>query len=278
MEEGSDSSSFWSMLRRVFGQKCDLPLEDVILEAKEEGELKGDEVAMLLNVLQLGQKQASEIMVPRTDLVCTVAENSLPELSQVIIDSGHSRIPIYRENRDHIVGIVHAKDLLRHLLAEEKDRDKVEDIMRSPFFVPETKNIKQILVEFQSKKSHMAIVLDEYGGTSGLLTLEDVLEEIVGEIEDEYDPPKQEEIEIYEDGGILASGRTNLEDLKERAGVELWSDHVETVGGYVCGLIGRVPEKGEEVRYGGYLFQVREADAKQIKSLLILTIPEEDSQ
>ncbi|MFP4169151.1 MAG: hemolysin family protein [Desulfonatronovibrionaceae bacterium] len=275
MEDSSDSR-FWSFLRRIFGQKCDLPLEEIILEAKDEGELKADEVAMLLNVLQLGQKQASEIMIPRTDLVCAEAGNSLREVVQVIIESGHSRIPIYRENRDHIVGIIHAKDLLSHLLEGEAAKAGVEDIMRPPFFVPDTKNIKQILVDFQNNKIHMAIVLDEYGGTSGILTLEDVLEEIVGEIEDEYDPPKQDEIEIQEDGTVVAFGRTSLEELAERAGIELDSEQVETVGGYVCGLVGRVPEVDEEVRDGCYLFKVQEADAKQIKSLLIRTLPSQE--
>lgn len=275
MEDSSDNR-FWSFLRRIFGQRCDLPLEEVILEAKDEGELKGDEVAMLLNVLQLGQKQASEIMIPRTDLVCAAAEDSLQDVVQVIIDSGHSRIPIYRDNRDHIVGIIHAKDLLKYLLEKSGDNPEVEDIMRSPFFVPDTKNIKQILVDFQNNKNHMAIVLDEYGGTSGILTLEDVLEEIVGEIEDEYDPPKQDEVEVGDDGTVTAFGRTSLEELADRAGIELDSEQVETVGGYVCGLVGRVPEENEEVRDGCYLFRILEADAKQIKSLSIQTLPAQE--
>lgn len=275
MEDSSDNR-FWSFLRRIFGQRCDLPLEEVILEAKDEGELKGDEVAMLLNVLQLGEKQASEIMIPRTDLVCAALENSLQEVVQVIIDSGHSRIPIYRDNRDHIVGIIHAKDLLKYLLEKDGANTNVKDIMRAPFFVPDTKNIKQILVDFQNNKNHMAIVLDEYGGTSGILTLEDVLEEIVGEIEDEYDPPKQEEVELSEDGTVTASGRTSLEELAERSGIELDSEQVETVGGYVCGLVGRVPEENEEVRDGCYLFRVLEADAKQIKNLSIQTLPAQE--
>ncbi len=275
MEDSSDNR-FWSFLRRIFGQRCDLPLEEVILEAKDEGELKGDEVAMLLNVLQLGQKQASEIMIPRTDLVCAALENALQEVVQVIIDSGHSRIPIYRDNRDHIVGIIHAKDLLKYLLEKDGANTNVKDIMRAPFFVPDTKNIKQILVDFQNNKNHMAIVLDEYGGTSGILTLEDVLEEIVGEIEDEYDPPKPEEVELSDDGTVTASGRTSLEELADRAGIELDSEQVETVGGYVCGLVGRVPEENEEVRDGCYLFRVLEADAKQIKSLSIQTLPAQE--
>jgi len=274
--EDSSDNRFWSFLRRIFGQRCDLPLEEVILEAKDEGELKGDEVAMLLNVLQLGQKQASEIMIPRTDLVCAAAEDSLQDVVQVIIDSGHSRIPIYRDNRDHIVGIIHAKDLLKYLLEKSGDNPEVEDIMRSPFFVPDTKNIKQILVDFQNNKNHMAIVLDEYGGTSGILTLEDVLEEIVGEIEDEYDPPKQDEVEVGDDGTVTAFGRTSLEELADRAGIELDSEQVETVGGYVCGLVGRVPEENEEVRDGCYLFRILEADAKQIKSLSIQTLPAQE--
>lgn len=266
MEEGSDNR-FWSVLRRFFSSRCEAPLEEIIREAREDGELKNEEFLMLLNVLRLSQKQAVEIMVPRTDLVCCEVNDPMADVARRIIDSGHSRIPVYRENRDHMVGLVHAKDLMEFFLGR-KDVS-LKTIMRPPYFIPETKNIREVLLEFQSKKIHMAIVIDEYGGTSGVVTLEDVLEEIVGEIEDEYDPPKPQEIEIQQDGSFYVSGRTSLEELKDELGIEIQSEQVETIGGYVCHIAGKVPEQEEEFADGFFRFTVKEADAKHIQWLII---------
>jgi magnesium and cobalt transporter len=141
--------------------------------------------------------------------------------------------------------------------------------MRPPFFIPETKNAKNMLLEFQNKKVHLAIAIDEYGGTSGLITLEDVLEEIVGEIEDEYDSPKPEDIQILEDESCLVSGRTSLDDLNSELGINLESDYVETVSGYLTERIGRVPQTGEHFSFGQYSFQIKEADSKQVQWVLI---------
>jgi magnesium and cobalt transporter len=266
LEEGSDNK-FWSVLRRFFSSRCEAPLEEIIREAREDGELKNEEFLMLLNVLRLSQKQAVEIMVPRTDLVCCEVNDPMADVARLIIDSGHSRIPVYRENRDHMVGLVHAKDLMEFFLGR-KDVS-LKTIMRPPYFIPETKNIREVLLEFQSKKIHMAIVIDEYGGTSGVVTLEDVLEEIVGEIEDEYDPPKPQEIEIQQDGSFYVSGRTSLEELKDELGIEIQSEQVETIGGYVCHIAGKVPEQEEEFADGFFRFTVKEADAKHIQWLII---------
>lgn len=270
MEDGSESK-LWSVLRKVFGSRCESPLEEIIMEAKEDGELKSEEVLMLLNVLRLSQKQAIEIMVPRTDLVCCEVDESMKEVARMIIESGHSRIPVYHENRDHMVGLVHAKDLLQYFLDEDNDAS-LTNIMRPPYFIPETKNIKDVLLEFQTKKIHMAIILDEYGGTSGVVTLEDVLEEIVGEIEDEYDPPKPQEIQVQQDGSYYVSGRTSLDELQDELGIEIHSEQVETIGGYVCHIAGKVPQKEEEFSDGRFRFTVREADAKHIQWLVITPV------
>ena len=274
MEEGSESK-FWTIMKRIFGSKYDLPLEEVILEAKAEGVLKSYEVSMLLNVLQLGQKQAHEIMIPRTDLVCAEIEDTLDEVAKLIIESGHSRIPIYKDNRDNIVGIVHAKDLLKYRLIDRAEQVTLKDIIRAPLFVPDTKNIREILLEFQSRKVHMAIVLDEYGGTSGIVTLEDVLEEIVGEIEDEYDRPRPEEIIKQSDGSYLVTGRTYLEDLNEQTELELESEQVETISGYLCQLAGKVPQKGEKIVDDRYEYEIQDADAKHVRWLIIRKLKSE---
>jgi magnesium and cobalt transporter len=268
MDEGSESS-FWTAFRKIFGHKHDAPIEDMILEAKDDGELKTDEVSMLLNVLQLEEKQVREIMIPRTDMVCAEENESLSDVAQTIIESGHSRIPLYRRSKDSIIGVVHAKDLMQHILHPEDPAPSLPDIMRSPLFIPDTKNVKQVLLEFQLKKIHMAIALDEYGGTSGVVTLEDVLEEIVGEIEDEYDSPKPDEIQPQEDGTVLISGRTSLDDLQEELNICLDSEQVETIGGFICEQSGRVPRVGEKFLFADKSFTIRDANAKNIRWILV---------
>ncbi|THB63737.1 MAG: HlyC/CorC family transporter [Desulfovibrio sp.] len=266
MDEGSEGR-FLPFLSRLFSSKSEDPVEKSILEASEDGELKGDEVSMLLNVLRLGRKCVEEIIIPRTDIVCVEASSSVQDVVGLIMDSGHSRIPVYKDNRDNIVGIVHAKDLLCSFAEAEKKG--LDCLMRKPFFIPETKNIKDLLQEFRSRKIHLAIALDEYGGTSGLVTFEDVLEEIVGEIEDEYDTPRPEDIQVLDSGEVLVSGRTPLEDVAERFGLTLASEQVETIGGYLCELAGKVPAPKESFSLEGHRFLIKEADAKTVRSILI---------
>lgn len=251
------------------------------MEASEDGELKPDEVSMLLNVLRLGRMRVEDIIIPRPDIVCAEIDDGVEAIVERIMESGHSRIPIFKDTRDNIVGIVHAKDLLKALIkpgaAEISAADlRVKDIMRQPFFIPETKNVKDLLQEFRSRKVHLAIAVDEYGGTSGLVTFEDVLEEIVGEIEDEYDAPRPEEILVLEDKTLLVAGRTLLEELTEHIDLDLDSELVETVGGYLCELAGRVPVAGESFMVSGHRFLVKEADAKQIRSILVQPPKSED--
>ncbi len=270
MDEGPEHS-VWENIRRFFGYK-ESAIEEAIAEAKEEGELKTEEVSMLLNVLQLNYKQAKEIMVPRTDMICAERNSSLAELTKIMIDSGHSRIPIYKENKDNIIGLVHSKDLLKLHLQSQKEQSPLEKIVRPVCFIPDTKPVKNILLDFQTTKTHLTIVVDEYGGTSGLITLEDVLEEIVGEIEDEYDLPKHADIHVKEDKTILVTGRTLLEDLEEECGIHLDSDKVETIGGFVCELAGRVPLVGEKFSTETVLLEIERADSRQIHSILLTPV------
>ncbi len=272
MDEGPDSR-LWTNLKRFFSRKAECHLEDAILEAKDDGELQIDEVSMLLNVLQLDDKQAYEIMVPRTDIVCAELGETINELARKFFESGQSRLPIFRQTKDQIIGILHCKELLRFFVDDEPQPQDLEAVLRPPYFIPETKNVKNILLDFQTNKQHMAIVLDEYGGTAGLVTLEDVLEEIVGDIEDEYDPPRPEEIQLLEEGSYLVAGRTSLEDLKEECGITLNSDQVETLGGYLSEQLGRLPETDETLDIQGYSFFIKEADVKQIQWVLVSKLP-----
>jgi len=268
MDEGSDSR-LWTALRRFFSRKGECHLEEAIQEAKDGGELQTEEMSMLLNVLQLDDKQAYEIMIPRTDIVCAELDDTITEVARKFFESGHSRLPIYKETKDQIVGILHCKELLRFFVGDDKAPTDLNSVLRTPYFIPETKNVRNILLDFQTNKQHMAIVLDEYGGTAGLVTLEDVLEEIVGDIEDEYDPVRPEDIQPVDEGTFMVSGRTILEDLEEECGIRLESEQVETVGGYISEQLGRVPETGESLELQGHTFLIKEADVKQIQWVLV---------
>lgn len=224
---------------------------------------------MLLNVLSLDETQVDEIMVPRPDIHCLDMNASPREAVELIIESGHSRIPIYDGNRDNIVGVAYAKDLLRFLYNPDLHDTPLSEIMRKPFFVPETKMVSDLLQEFRSRKLHFAIAVDEYGGTSGVVTIEDILEIIVGDIDDEYDTPKEDDIQPLDDGGYMITGRTLLEELDPILGINLVSEQVETMGGYLSELAGHVPQAGESFMLEGYRFTVKDANAKQIHSILV---------
>lgn len=254
------------MFKRIFRRDDSSSIEAIILAAKEEGEIRKEEASIVLKVLRLGRKQVHEIMIPRTDIICAELKDRIEDVAEQIIAHGHSRIPIFKDNKDNIVGIVHAKDLLQFVLhPSASPSDGLEGVLRAPLFVPETKNVMEMLLEFQSSKNHLAVALDEYGGTSGMLTFEDVLEEIVGDIEDEYDAPRQEEIQALDDGGLSISGRAELLELQEHLGVDLESDQVDTIGGYLSQLAGRVPRKGDSFDVLGYQFVIKEADQKKVQ-------------
>ncbi len=267
MDRSSDST-VWSRLKGLLGLRGNSEtLEQALLEARDEGELEATEQSMILSILQLDDVQVQDIMTPRTDFDCLASGTSLIETARTIVESGHSRLPIYRETRDNIIGIAYAKDLIGLLIDPQQHETPVDGIMRSPFFVPETKVVSELLQEFRSRKNHIAIVVDEYGGTSGLVSIEDVLEQIVGDIEDEHDAPKEEEIRSLDNGSYQLSGRAYLEDLEE-LGIRLESEEVDTIGGYLCLEAGHVPEIGEVFACGGWRFTVEEADVKQIRRVL----------
>ncbi|GFK95156.1 Magnesium and cobalt efflux protein CorC [Fundidesulfovibrio magnetotacticus] len=274
MEEGPEGR-FWSLFTRLFKGRDDLPLAELIESAQQDGEIKPEDALVLLKVLKLGEKQVADIMVPRTDMVCADEEDGVAEVTRLIVEHGHSRIPVYRENRDHILGVVHAKDLLRFLMDASAPPPPLARVMRKPLYIPETKNLREMLAEFQRARIHIAVALDEYGGTSGLVTLEDVLEEIVGEIEDEHDPTRPAEFQELENGSYRFHGRFPLEELAERFGIELNSDQVETLGGYLSDLAGRVPRPGESFEAAGRRFTVVEADRRQVRWVLAEPLPEE---
>ena len=253
-------------------------MERAIRDASEDGELDKEEGSMLLSVLTLDELQVQDIMTPRTDIACSSAEDSIRQVAELAISSGHSRIPIFSGNRDNIIGIVHAKDLIRHMLDSAGQDLPAPAIMRDPLFVPETKNVLDLLQEFRTRKLHLAVVLDEYGGTAGLVTIEDVLEQIVGDIEDEHDAPREQEVSAQPDGSYLIAGRAYLDDLAETLPIAIESEEVDTIGGYLTHLAGRVPKAGEEFPVDGKIFRIVSSDAKQIHSVRLLAPNAPDSR
>jgi len=265
------SPSWLEVLQRLFlGRRrvlTERELQDVITESEEEGIINEEEGEMLQSIFEFGETIVREVMVPRTDMVCCSTGATLGELLKAIIDSGHSRIPIYEGTTDRIVGVVYAKDLLKFWGAGTEEV-KVTGVMRTPYFVPETKNIEDLLQEFRTKRVHMAISIDEYGGTSGLITIEDLIEEIVGDIQDEYD---LEEVWLLEEegGGVLVDGRLNIEELEEHFKIVIPRDKFDTVGGYLFHLMGHVPLEGEEIRDRDLVMTVVECDERKISRVRI---------
>lgn len=266
--DSSEGGSLFSRIGRLFSSKNQDAVEQAILDASEDGEIEASESSMLLSILHLDDLCADDIMTPRTDVHAVEASRSVAEAIELILKYGHSRLPIYKGNRDNIIGIVYAKDLLREAMHPENLKKSVSGIMRQAFFVPETKNVLELLNEIRARKTHMAVIIDEYGGTSGLVTIEDILEEIVGDIEDEHDAPKEADIVALDDGSIKLSGRAYLDDINEALGTNLDSDEVDTIGGLLSHIAGRLPEPGDKFAVGGLIFTVQEADTRQVHSVL----------
>jgi CBS domain containing-hemolysin-like protein len=269
-------------LRSVFNRlaRLDRPqdLEKDIQQLVDEGEERGiiseDEGEMIQSIFSFRDTVAREIMVPRPEAVFARDDTSISEIIQHIIQSGHSRIPIYHDNVDNIIGIVHAKDLLQVC---GRDDMAVRDIARPPYFIPETKKISELLKDLRDKKSHMTIVIDEYGGTAGILTLEDIIEEIIGDIMDEYDAEVTRIVE-QDDGTILVDAQLDVEDLEDYLGVELPEGKFESVGGFIISLMGKVPDVQERVVFGNLEMVVAAADSRKIEKVLIRKIPPETEQ
>lgn len=264
-QEPESHRSFWEKLGRFFGHDNEESLEKAILEARAEGEVEPEEESMLLGILRFNDLQVQDTMTPRTDIDCVPDDMPLEEVARIIVECGHSRIPVYRETRDNMVGIIHAKDVLSCIL-DPGSPHTVSAVMREPFFVPETKSIRTLLQEFRARKLHIAIAIDEYGGTAGLITIEDVIEEIVGDIEDEHDTPQEDDIRPVGGNVYELTGRALLEDLHE-LGVNIESDEVDTIGGFLCMEAGNVPGMGESFTIGGWTFTVIDADMKLIRLL-----------
>lgn len=240
----------------------------IVERGGEQGILEAEEEQMINAVIELGGRRVHEVMVPRVSIVGLRADASFEEAIDVVIAEGHSRIPAYENSLDEVVGILYAKDLLPYLKSDAEPRPALRKLLRPPVLVPESMTIDDLLHELQRRKVHIAIVLDEYGGTAGIVTIEDLLEEIVGEIADEFDveePP----IEHLPGGALRVTGSLPIGDLSEELGVELPDEEWDTVGGLVLNLLGHVPEPRETVLFQGYEFRADRVQGRRIISVRI---------
>lgn len=235
-------------------------------------QLESDQQEMIRGVVEFGGTTVKEIMVPRIDADFLQLDAPKDEILKVVAESEHSRFPVYKETIDNIIGVVYVKDILKKLIRGEDF--KIEDIIHKAFFVPESKHLDTLLHEFQGKHVHLAIVVDEYGGVSGLVTLEDIIEEIIGDIQDEFDNEKEEIIKLGE-GSWLCDARINLGDLAEKLAVTLPQDDFDTLGGFVFDLLGRIPVKYEKVSYNNLDFIIQDIEGRKIITVKVLvTTPE----
>ncbi len=245
-------------------------LVQTLRQAGESGLVDGDALTMLEGVLDVADLQVRDIMVPRAQMVFVRRDDPPARILPVVIDSGHSRFPVMDENRDDIVGILLAKDLLR-LTQAHKERFDIREYMRPAVFVPESKRLNVLLKEFRRNRNHMAIVVDEYGGVSGLVTIEDVIEQIVGEIDDEFDVEDDRNIRKEEARQFSVRGVTRLEEFNEYFGTQLAGDGFDTVAGLVMNRLGRLPRRGETLAIDGLEFRVVRADRRRIDSLRVVS-------
>ena len=274
MDEGnSRRSGFIERLSRfVTGRKrtSEQDIKDFIEASEEEGLVNEEESEMIRSIFSLGTTIVREVMVTRTEITCVTVDATLRELLDTIISCGHSRIPVYEDSIDNIVGLLYAKDLLK-MWGTEVNHLSVREIMRPPYFIPESKNLEQLLQEFKRKRVHLAIVIDEYGGTSGLITIEDLLEEIVGDIQDEHDR-EESLLTINPDGSISADGRLPVEEIEEHFGIQIERDNFDSVGGLAFHLTGKIPSIGDTIESSGIHLKIVDADLRRVKKVIISLI------
>jgi len=243
---------------------------------KDPSQLDDTVLKMIAGVLQLNQKIVREAMVPRVDVVCIDRSAGLQQLKRMMVERGHSRIPVYDGSIDKIVGVAHLDDIVKQEVVGQ-GKVELDQVMRKPYFVPETKRLREILARFRADKTLLAIVVDEYGGTAGVVTVEDVLEEIVGEIRDEYEEPEGAAVQVVDDRTVIADGKADLDLLREYVDVAAENHDFDTVGGFVMEQIGSVPAAQESFDFRGLRFTVLEADERRVRKVKIERLGQESA-
>ena len=255
--------SEWGNHQQVVTEEEIMTLVDA---GEEGGSIEEEEKAMIFSIFQLGDTLAREVMSPRIDIQGLEENATLIDATDVLRSSGYSRAPVFKESIDNIVGIVYIKDLMS-AWRDDRINEPISNFLREPFFIPEATKLDDLLAEMQSKRVHMAIVVDEYGGMAGVVTIEDIVEEIVGEIQDEYDFEEEASFQLLQEGEFLFSGGIDLDDVNQMTGAELPKDTSDTLGGFIYSQLGRVPIHGEEVEAGRLHLVVEEVVGRRIRKV-----------
>lgn len=264
-----------NVVTRIFGVKAmkegpfitEEEIKTLVSVGEEEGVIEEDEKRLIDSIFEFSDTVVKEVMIPRMDMICVEDCDEIKAVLKIVREVGHSRIPVFHETVDNVIGIVYTKDILINI-AEGKPDILLKDLTRDAYYIPESKNIGELLRELQQKRQHMAIVVDEYGGTAGLITMEDILEEIVGEIFDEYDL-KEELIEKIDSSTYRVDARVNIEEINKVMGIALPEKEVETIGGFVYNLVGKIPNRGEKVDFENLVFKVESIARRRISKIIV---------
>lgn len=272
--EGPSRKTFFERIGQLFqGEPKDRQtLVDVFRDSEQNALIDHETRDMLEGVMQISEMRIRDIMIPRSQMVTIERSQPLEEIITVINEAQHSRYPVISDDKDHVEGILLAKDLLHYLMPDSEPFD-IDKVIRPAVVVPESKRVDRLLKEFQEERYHMAIVVDEFGGVSGVVTIEDILEEIVGDIEDEYDDEEEQEIRQLSKHTFAVKALTTLEDFNEKFSAQFNDDDIDTIGGLVMTSFGHLPTRGEEVDIDCFHFKVTAADSRRIIQLQV-TIPD----
>jgi magnesium and cobalt transporter len=274
MAEEHGSTGRW--LRRITdtlsGEPRDLDdLIETLTQARERGLINADAFEMLEGVLRVAELQVRDIMVPRSQMTIVNRDDPPEDILPIVVESGHSRFPVIGEDRDQVVGVLLAKDLLRYFAEGGREDFEIKEVLRPVVFIPESKRLNVLLKEFRASHHHMAVVVDEYGGVAGLVTIEDVLEQIVGDIGDEYDV--EDDLDIRKEGErqFTVKAQTRIEEFNQYFGSEFSDEEFDTIGGLAMNFLGRLPRRGETFVLGGLEFKVLRADRRRLDMLRVIT-------
>jgi magnesium and cobalt transporter len=272
---GRTRPAWQDRLVRIFarGPVSNEQLIELLHSAHQHNLYDADALAMLEGVLQVDDMQVRDIMIPRSQVVILERDASPDDLLRIVVESGHSRFPVIGESRNEVVGILLAKDLLLYAFQRTDGRFNVKDLLRPAVFIPESKRLNVLLKEFRASRNHMAIVVDEYGSVAGMLTIEDVIEQIVGEIEDEHDVEEDDTIRKHSEVHYTLKALTPIEDFNEYFDTTLSVEDFDTIGGLVVHEIGHLPKRGERIVIGNLLFKVLRADSRRVHMLQLSVLP-----
>ena len=275
MSDDPDSStqkkSWLDKISHAFSNEPDTvdDLKQLLVSAAKHNIIDNDTLKRLEGALSVSEKQVADVMIPRGQMVSLSINSSFLDLMKEVVESGHSRFPVHGDDKDEILGILLAKDLLRGVVVDNGPSD-IHGLIRPAVLIPESKQLSVLLKEFRQSRNHMAIVIDEHGGVSGLITIEDVLEEIVGEIDDEHDEASEEVmIAAQADGQYIVDALTPISDFNEQFSAHFPDDEYDTIAGYIVAAIGHLPEPGEELTIGRFHFRVGQADSRRIHRFIV---------